>query len=414
MTYRFHLLGAYDRFNYGDLLFAHISEQLVRDRWPEARITHYGTHASDLRGEGGVVTQPLKKLVRTIRQQPDDNHVILLTGGEILATQWWLTVEHQASPGVSTNMKRIRRRLGDSPVDAFHRFFSGTPWDLPWVPDPDSLEPARHVQVLYNSVGGGAVGVCDARSTAWQKKTLPKASWLSVRDAESAERIADLGLPRPTVSPDSAVIMASLPNAAALKDDLAGIAMRMARGALPSSPFICVQCGANYFRGQEDLFAAQVAETHKRTGLPIVSFAIGRAAGHEDHLVARKLETLLGAPAWFRRAPEDMSVWEIMSLIAGSALYIGTSLHGFITAFAFARPHMGLHPRVAKITGFRDAWDLPEAPAGVPFEQMAENAVSALTLPPEAMAEKASAAAKRFRADAEQMLDSLKLPVSAS
>lgn len=398
MTDRFHLLGAYDRFNYGDVLFAHLSEAQVQARFPGAPVTHYATHASDLRREGGVVTHRLGDLVRNIRAHPADTHVILITGGEVLSSPWALMAEHGAGPRLARFYQRGRKYLGEPFMNRLFRAASGTPWDLPWLPDPDSF-PGIRVEVFYNSVGGGAVGRTGEEAANWQRRALAKAGWLSVRDDQSADRVADLGLPRPPVSPDSAVTMAALPQAAMLADLRPVIAPRMAQGALPDAPYICVQCGTNYFLGQEQLLADQVRAVHEATGMPVVSFAIGRAAGHNDHLVARRLQDLLGAPAWYSRAPEDLTVWEIMSLIAGSGLYMGTSLHGFITAFSFGRPHVGLDPRVIKITGFRDAWDLPETPAGTPFAQMVEAAVAALALPAQARAAKAEAAAARYRAD---------------
>lgn len=49
----FHVLGAFDRFNYGDVLFAQISRQLIMDEFPGAQIAFYGTHRSDLAEMGG-------------------------------------------------------------------------------------------------------------------------------------------------------------------------------------------------------------------------------------------------------------------------------------------------------------------------------------------------------------------------
>ncbi len=403
MPDRFHLLGAYDRFNYGDILFAHIGEEQVKARFPGAAITHYAALGSDLTAEGGVVTQPLKAVVQNIRNQPEDRHIILVTGGEVLSTPWSLITEHSVPRLVARQMQRGRKYLGEEAMNAFCKRLGGTPWDLPWLPDPESMPPARNVHVLYNSVGGIMAGKTGETAANWQRRALSKADFLSVRDSRSADSVESLGIARPRVSPDSAVTMASLTLASALPKHRQAVAARMAAGRYPEGGYVCLQCGENYFRGQEELLASQARAVHDATGLPIVLFAIGRASGHSDHLVARRLQDLLGAPAWLNRAPEDMTVAEIMALVAGSALYIGTSLHGFITAFSFGVPRVGLDPRVPKITSFRDAWDLADAPAGTPFAEIAAAANRALSLEPAQMAARSEAAVARYRADTADM-----------
>jgi polysaccharide pyruvyl transferase WcaK-like protein len=149
--------------------------------------------------------------------------------------------------------------------------------------------------------------------------------------------------------------------------------------------------------------AAEVEAVHALTGLPVVAFAIGRASGHEDQVSAKRLAARLEGRAWFRRAPDDLDIWQIMALIAGSAGYIGSSLHGFITAFAFAVPRVGLAPKVKKLITFRDDWDLPTMPAGVAFADLPVAVTQALAQDPAAMV----AQAARVRAQAEAGLADL-------
>lgn len=170
--------------------------------------------------------------------------------------------------------------------------------------------------------------------------------------------------------------------------------------------YFCLQCGMKYFLKDEKILAEQIENLHSQYGLPIIGFAIGRAAGHEDHITARRLSKLLGHPTWFHLAPEDMNIWEIMSLISGSACYMGTSLHGYITAFAFAKPRVGL-AYVKKIIGFRDAWDNPEMPAGVNFTDIPQAVARALVHDSGAMRAQADAAVRHYQMDVAKMWSSL-------
>jgi polysaccharide pyruvyl transferase WcaK-like protein len=49
-----------------------------------------------------------------------------------------------------------------------------------------------------------------------------------------------------------------------------------------------------------------------------------------------------------------------MALIAWSGLFVGTSLHGAVTAQAFAVPRVGLVPRHVKLAEYLQPWDIPE------------------------------------------------------
>jgi polysaccharide pyruvyl transferase WcaK-like protein len=53
------------------------------------------------------------------------------------------------------------------------------------------------------------------------------------------------------------------------------------------------------------------------------------------------------------------SIFEMMSVIAASDLFLGTSLHGNITAFAFGIPHVIGPIPVDKCAGFLDVVGLP-------------------------------------------------------
>lgn len=404
----FHVLGAFDRFNYGDVLFAQVSKQLIMDEFPGAQIAFHGTHRSDLTEMGGVPTKPMRALYREIgRQTQPVRNVIVVAGGEVLGAPWHLMYEHAMSPMAARTLRRIRHRIGSERLDLVFKLLSRCPSVLPWIPDPVTFTTTGTVDVIYNSVGGQGVGLGYAEMTQWQRSSLAKASWLSVRDAKTADRIVALGLPKPRLSPDSAVLMAEMQSPLALRGHRSAVWGRMKSEGFVENGYLCVQCGMKYFDKNETVLVDQIQRVHAQYGLPIVGFAIGRAAGHEDHIVARRLAERLGHPSWFSLAPEDMTIWEIMSLIAGSACYVGSSLHGYITAFAFAKPRVGL-ASIGKIVGFRDAWDIPDMPAGPSFPEIAEAVGRALAQDRGAMRAQADQVARQYRADTVDMWSSLR------
>src|SRR5690554_4303582 len=77
--------GAYDRHNYGDLLFA-----IILKRYLEAdnrySVLVAATKSSNLSRYGALPTVPLKKALEATRSQP--NTLLIVAGGECLTAQW--------------------------------------------------------------------------------------------------------------------------------------------------------------------------------------------------------------------------------------------------------------------------------------------------------------------------------------
>lgn len=387
---KIHIVAAFDRFNYGDILFAHISRHVLARAFPQAAIDYYAAHGGDLRDVGGVDARPVKALAGTA----GPGSLIWIAGGEVLTSRWYTMYEHHLSIGMARNMKRARKYFGSEAVDRACRTWAGIANRLPWVLDPAIFR--GRPPVVYNSVGGVGVGAMDGPAVDWLREGLAAAHWLSVRDRRSQAAVgAVLGAPPPLV-PDSAVLMAELIPA----DDLAAARGRtlQAMGLAADAPYICVQCGINYLQQSDAELAAAIAAVHERHGLPVVLFAIGRAAGHEDQMVARRLASQLAGQSWLHVAPETMSMWDIMALVAGTACYVGTSLHGYITAFAFGRPRVGLSEKVTKQIAFRDDWDLASMPAGVRFADLPAAVGAAMAHEPQALAAQAAQVVATYRA----------------
>lgn len=387
------IVGAFDRFNYGDVLFAKVAEHMIGQALPGSTMSFHALRPSDLRSEGGVVTDALSEIYR-FRAGPGQRHLVLLSGGELLAPTWTQMAEHLVPRSISLQLKRLHRRTGHAMWNGLWRRVYGCPNLQPWTVDPDDLAEPASAAVAYNAVGGTSLGSLSARELQWQKRALQKAAWITVRDAQAADAVEARGLPRPRLAPDSAVIMPALLDEKAARD---GREAALKSAGLGAGPYLCFQAAERWARGHESLIADQLRAIHSTTGLNIMSFAIGRAAGHDDQVTSQRLEELLGQEPWFGAVHAALPVNGIMALIAGSAGYVGTSLHGFITAFAFARPRVGLMAHIGKLTGFRDAWDIAEMPTAVPFEAMAEAVQAALAISEESQRRKAAEADANYR-----------------
>jgi hypothetical protein len=127
-----------------------------------------------------------------------------------------------------------------------------------------------------------------------------------------------------------------------------------------------------------EALAQQLTELNMSTGLRIALLTIGKAPGHADDGPLDKLQSLLGDRA-FR--VDSGKIEDIIQCIATSKLYCGTSLHGAITALAYAVPQVALLPnKVIKLSSFLETW-APKYCAGYAevrqLSQIAGNLLSA-------------------------------------
>lgn len=294
MSWTISVIGAFDRFNYGDVLFAKVSEHMLVAEFPDAEIDFFELKAADLRNQGGVVTRPLKALY-TKRPAPGQNHLVMLACGELLAPSWMEMAEHLFTPTVGRQLRRIQRRTPNWMWSRFWQKALGCPNLQPWTINQDDLQAPERTAVVYNAVGGTSVEALQPKELQWQTVALERAAWLSVRD-RTADAIQARGLARPEVTPDSAVVMRVLLSDRKISSLRTGI---LTVAGLTEEPYLCVQLAERWSHGCEQLIAGQLEEVHRRTGLNVLSFAIGRAAGHEDQVTGQRLMHLLGKHPWF-------------------------------------------------------------------------------------------------------------------
>ena len=103
----------------------------------------------------------------------------------------------------------------------------------------------------------------------------------------------------------------------------------------------------------DEQYANMLSNIHKETGLNIILCPIGTALGHSDQDALIKIKKHLGSESSYQLI-NNPSIWDIMWLIKHSSLYIGTSLHGTITAMSYGRPFAVHGPN--KLKTYLDTW----------------------------------------------------------
>jgi len=122
------------------------------------------------------------------------------------------------------------------------------------------------------------------------------------------------------------------------------------RGArLDGRGLLCFQCAPGFLRAEEELVAKSLARIADRRNLEIVLLPIGLCHGDQDAL--RLVQSAGGNR--FTLVEDLESPLEIGAVIGACDYFVGSSLHGNLTALSFGIPHIVVNNpvRSAKLEG---------------------------------------------------------------
>nr|WP_244817996.1 polysaccharide pyruvyl transferase family protein [Caballeronia sp. Lep1P3] len=387
------VFGAFDRHNFGDLLFAHVAERLIRERRPNARLVFAGLAARDLRAHGGHGVAALASVAARWRDAPV---TLLHAGGELLTCDAWEAAVMLMPPeDAQACIARYGARADER--SAWARATLGVDARAPYVIGREAFPHAA--SLCFDAVGGATL---DARDPDFRAEVLTKlraADDLSVRDARTQAILRAEGIAARLV-PDPVTLVAELFDAR-IRQHARGAAVANVRRASPRG-YLAVQCSADF--GDDATLARLARQLHALSagsGLGIAFFRAGAAPWHDDIAVYGRLAARMrqGAAILF----DSLNVWDICALIAASAGFVGSSLHGRIVAMAYGKPRVNvLHPddaaRTGKHTAYAQTWEGAGAARVVPIDDLEAAARDALNAEAHALTERASALARTYRA----------------
>ncbi|WP_137895242.1 polysaccharide pyruvyl transferase family protein [Ramlibacter sp. 2FC] len=382
------LFGAFDRHNFGDLLFPHVAATLL----PGRELLLAGLAERDLRPFGGHRVQAIAPLAEQWSERPIE---LMHVGGELLSCEAWqaavmLLPPEQAQPTIAYLEARPRAR------QAWVRRSLGLADRAPYTLSR-ALFP-RAGRVIYNAVGGVDLA---RRSPALRAEVLAKlraADALGVRDLQTQAQLQAAGL-APALLPDPAALVAEL-FGPAIRERLQQGEPAAARTAFPQG-YLALQLSAEF--GDDATLAAladQLERLAAATGLGLALFRAGAAPWHDDLALLQRLAARLPQPAV--RVFESLQLWDICALIAGSRGYAGSSLHGRIVAMAFALPRLNLRPpgpeAGVKQAAYAATWEAPGLPTVAPVADLAQAMAQSLASDPALLRRQAQELAARYRA----------------
>lgn len=367
------LFGAFDRHNFGDLLFPHVAAALL----PGRELRFAGLAQRDLRPYGGHNVQALAPLAADWDRGPA---TLIHVGGEILSCSAWQAAVMLLPPeDVQPTLAYLAARPEEK--TAWVQRMVGSAALAPYTVARQLSPPLS--RVLYCGVGGVDLEACAPALRAEVLAKLRAADAVRVRDTQTLAHLRKAGIPA-RLLPDPAVMVAELFGTPIRQRATDGEVAQVLRTLSPG--YLAVQFSADF--GDDatlTTIARQLDQSAARTGLGIVLFRAGAAPWHDDLADLRRVAARMHSPAV--QVFESLNVWDICALIAHSRGYCGSSLHGRIVAMAYALPRVNLRPPTAsghasKQTAFTTTWEDADVPATVAVDDIAEGIHRALTLDP--------------------------------
>ena len=339
------LIGAFDRYNYGDVLMPIVLGEVIKQKVEDVRIYYVALREEGMQYVGGYDTIALKD----IKRKGIEIDVLIIVGGDILGADY---------TNMYTNLIPIREKKRQRLIKDLDRFFphlfnivcklllGGT--DIkPWI-----LSKNNGQIVIYNTVGGNPFET--KRIFQFQKKKLidmlNESEYLSVRDKKTYNILLNAGVQNVKLYPDSVLGIGQYFSTGELEKEVSN-ECRLAINEMKS--YFVFQTNYSSARNHIEELAKQIDYICEKLHMNCILLPIGYAAGHDDREALALIQEQCQSNTWM---PDFMNVFEIIYTIRMSEAFIGTSLHGIITAIAYEKLHftiLGNH----KVKAFLETWN---------------------------------------------------------
>lgn len=281
--------GTFDVPNYGDLLFPLLAEAQL-----EGVVDEF-VHVSPVGGQP-YDDVPASIGVEELARRGERFDAVMVGGGNLLT----------ARPSTLAQYSSTRRT-------AYPNLWAGAA----------QLAAVQDIPLVFNAPGvAGRVG---RLNNVVLRRIAQQAAYFVVRDAGSARIAERSGARDVRIVPDSAL---------GLRDVLGPCGGDSPVEGLEPGGYAVVHVNERYTGRDPEVVARELDRLARALGQRICLIAIGRC--HGDDRVVRDVGTRMTThPVVVDRTD---GVRHIVRLIAGSSLYVGASLHGFITATSYGVP----------------------------------------------------------------------------
>ena len=352
------IIGAFDRYNYGDLLFPIIIERQLNTYGGEFQFEFFGLVDSDLSKEGGKPTKRLRAFYQAC-EDPAHRVTVIVAGGEALGVTWNSLLAALNKPFQQVHKRHVRLSKWMD-LNWIAKKILGGKTTLPFVFDKSDFPSVKNV--ILNSLGGSGVNKQLFDRFEMLKEKLEKADYLAVRDEVTVDNLANNGV-EAQLYPDCAILMSEFYPTDKLEKMVTPSVLQYVKAE--GGNYVFFQINQKTTVGKEATIAKELDRLYNENQVEICLCPIGKALNHDDHIALKEVQKHLTSPFVYFDAD---NIWDIMLLIARSKAYIGTSLHGAITSMSYGVPHVGL--KVEKLDAYLKTWGAVGNREAVDFGQI--------------------------------------------
>jgi polysaccharide pyruvyl transferase WcaK-like protein len=338
--------AASDRENYGDLLYPVIVRKMLESRGFTDAIRYYSFLDGPAPGSSGYTITCIQELL-------DANAALLssliIGGGDILRTDTVTLASHYKYIYRQRIGHPILHWIGEkylkrpTVVEKFLQRYMSYCAPGPFLLDTRDFPGIG--SVYYCSCGAPLDFSAEEKNRV--RDVMEDAAFLSVRDRQSREKLLAAGVTR---------VIHAVPDLIMTLSDYYDPATERSKGQLLLRRFgvdtgkkiVCFQCMPHAGEPMDEI-VSQLSRYRERAGVEIVLLPLGYC--HSDD---RFLKRLSRESEGVFRYIGVRSIFDMLSVLAASDLFIGTSMHGNITALSYGIPHLFGPIRVDKAEGFLD------------------------------------------------------------
>ena len=324
-------VGAYERDNFGDILFGFVTQFALSGYETVWTAPHPGT-SDDL-------TRATVQAYSKVLEQSEEA-ALWTVGGEVGGI----------TPAAS---RRFLPRSATVQSDA----------DIlsPYLPLPSNYVSTMMAPSIVNSVGLGALRSAPVWQRSSDLKSLSQADFVSVRDPYSSRLLNDYEI-KHRLAPD---VVHALP--------------RYFQPPAEPAKRVLIQCSVRQLSSDAKVVLGEwLSSSSAIKGMEVCFFAAGLAPNHDSLEAYQEVSDIvvrLGG-----KKPTiilERDPLKLVEIIANSSLWIGSSLHGRIIASSYGIPRASLDK--GKLNRYAAHWD-SEMPWGVEFGGLEAASLNALSL----------------------------------
>lgn len=327
-------VGAYERDNFGDLLYLEIMRLYTRGNFDVQ-------FAAPIKAEMSRDFEHFIPAAAPILAS-DAVDAVWTVGGEVVSAS--LEYAYRTAYG-DDKFNELMAVPRSARLEQLREATEGIVYDSPYIMRPSTFSDPRTALVV-NSIGAAGIENFTGSRKEVLAATLKEAAFISVRDQGSHEVLEKMAIPH-LLAPDLAHTLPLIHPAAQLDE---------------RSTYALVQLPEFAIRehGLESWIEA-LSSSEVLSNLSVRFFLAGLAPGHDSlHTAHRARDLLAEATGGLVSVSQARGVWPRVDEIAQAALWIGGSLHGRVVAASYGVPRVSLHSW--KVDQYAETWD-----AGSPF-----------------------------------------------